>query len=359
MSSDLGCIQKLLVVVISTALASCPVTYAQGVGDRDAKTAEKVREQVERSAQDAAQALRDKKYMSFDKLSFGEAAPEAQRYTRRIFNEFESDLITREVIYNGALELRPGPLILHRYSDGRLETRLASLPLRRAELPTLLAARRAFEPSWADMFAATIVSFIPRDESEYSALFPGATPSRSAIDQMAKIRDAGGLPAMSTLSDFNIALGGSDNDLVIVIAHNDNGEFVRWGGFKVKPDDLSKECAKLLKLCIFLPCNAKTFTTDPSLPAAQQDIDPLEAVKLARTIARDASETGASLQNSSLRPHPATVVERYIGFMENVLSRIEKMGGHEKTWWRVMLVPTKGSVVPVVAGLLVKRDAAN
>jgi hypothetical protein len=45
--------------------------------------------------------------------------------------------------------------------------------------------------------------------------------------------------------------------------------------------------------------------------------------------------------------------------MENVLSRIEKMGGHEKTWWRVMLVPTKGSVVPVVAGLLVKRDAAN
>ena len=53
------------------------------------------------------------------------------------------------------------------------------------------------------------------------------------------------------------------------------------------------------------------------------------------------------------------VMEKYMGFMDSVFSRVEKMDANEKAWWKAMVVPIKGTVMSVVGGLLVQREAAN
>ena len=54
----------------------------------------------------------------------------------------------------------------------------------------------------------------------------------------------------------------------------------------------------MLKLCIFLPCNAKTLMTDTSLPAAKQHIDALEAFKLAKAAGVDGPQLIAVVVDS-------------------------------------------------------------
>jgi hypothetical protein len=152
----------------------------------------------------------------------------------------------------------------------------------------------------------------------------------------------------------------SEQDLIIFVSHNEEGSLVGPTGSHLDIDSLSKRCARALKLCVFLACNAKHYVSAAFSPAVSIEVEAREASKIARTIQTLAAQTLATIRppdntDPSLRPHPVLVIEKYLELVRAITAEVNAAGTATTAYWKLFYIKTAtGVVAGVVVGLVMQ-----
>jgi len=197
---------------------------------------------------------------------------------------------------------------------------------------------------------------VPRDENEFKSVFKVSELSAAEMKQLELIRREDDPAVQRKRTSLDEALK-SESDLILIVAHNDQGALVDTSGERRDLDALSKECARLLKLCVFLACNAKEFISDLAVPAAVRDLGAREALRIAKSIGELASKAKAyivSERDLFPEPHPAFVIEEYLKLVKAIVAEVEATDSQRTALLKVILVRlASGLLAGVIVGLVV------
>ena len=143
--------------------------------------------------------------------------------------------------------------------------------------------------------ANKVLLAIPLDEPEYKSIFRVDGLSQADSAQVARARrlaDSFRLRATRTVrnrAEFDKFLRSTTEKYVIIAGHNENGQFMFFGGEGESLPTLGEDCAKIEKICIFISCKSKDYLKDGSV-GVRRDLTLAEGVWIVNEIQRWLSE---------------------------------------------------------------------
>jgi hypothetical protein len=130
------------------------------------------------------------------------------------------------------------------------------------------------------------VMAVPLDNQEYTKIFKTGFISGDDAAQVSlakRFADSDNLTGTSAIkgrSDFQSFVNGTDGQFIILAGHNENGKFVFYGGDAVPIPLLSEDCARAVKICVFVACKSKDYLKDGSI-GVSRDLSLAEGVWMA------------------------------------------------------------------------------
>ncbi|MEM6931980.1 MAG: hypothetical protein AAF526_00155 [Pseudomonadota bacterium] len=111
---------------------------------------------------------------------------------------------------------------------------------------------------------AAVFGAIPNNSAEYERIF-GYEPTDGELDKIESIRErfSGGFETLSYLTDFERVLR-TDRKLIILVGHNESGQFVFPSGQRAELSDLAEQVERAGKFGVFLTCNGACYTDAPA-----------------------------------------------------------------------------------------------
>jgi hypothetical protein len=127
---------------------------------------------------------------------------------------------------------------------------------------------------------------IPLADEEFKAVFKTdfiSGDDAAQVSQARRYADLDKLTATDSIRgrpDFQSFMNKADGQFVILAGHNENGKFVFYGGEAVAIPLLAEDCARAVKICVFISCKSKDYVKEGSV-GVSRDLTLAEGIWMA------------------------------------------------------------------------------
>ncbi|HYC05431.1 MAG TPA: hypothetical protein VED40_19220 [Azospirillaceae bacterium] len=131
--------------------------------------------------------------------------------------------------------------------------------------------------------SVAVISALPDNDAEFKSIF-GSEPTYADLDALERVsRKLGDTIRPETSSSVERALSDTESTIVVLIGHNDHGNFVLRSGERSPLKDVASACVRNEKICIFVACKSKEYVGKRAL-SLKEDIGISDAADLVNAL---------------------------------------------------------------------------